>query len=306
MFKSMLPAGITALLIVSTAVAGPVYNFYTYQYPGASQTYIETINNDGAVAGYFVSGGNTHAFVLQNGTATQLDVPGAATTYAYGMNDHGDIAGSYVDTNGVTHAYLYSGGSFTEWDAPGASRTTFQDVDNSGNVVGNWSDGGTNHAFLWTAGTISETFSYPGAILTSVQGMNNQGDVAGVYCEDTWCPGWLRYLGSVIDLGTMGFPGALQVTAEDISSTEVVGWVIDAGGGRHGFAATVDDSWTVDVPGAFRTYVYGLNDLGVLAGTYRVESNYYGFVATPVPEPAVAGLTLIGVALFAGMAIRRR
>src|SRR4051794_30810636 len=50
---------------------------------------------------------------------TQIDVPGATSTSASGINDAGQIVGQF--NNGGTHGFLYSGGSFTQIDAPGAT-----------------------------------------------------------------------------------------------------------------------------------------------------------------------------------------
>ena len=37
---------------------------------------------------------------------TVIDVPGAAFTTAFGMNELGDIVGFYTYTDGVNHAFL--------------------------------------------------------------------------------------------------------------------------------------------------------------------------------------------------------
>src|SRR5215472_7204635 len=50
---------------------------------------------------------------------TTIDFPGATQTIANGLNDHGDIVGRYLDSNGVFHGYLLSGGTFTTLDPPG-------------------------------------------------------------------------------------------------------------------------------------------------------------------------------------------
>ena len=51
---------------------------------------------------------------------TVIDVPGAsAGTTAVGINNSGQIVGSFGDNTG-THGFLYNGGKFTVIDGPGA------------------------------------------------------------------------------------------------------------------------------------------------------------------------------------------
>jgi uncharacterized membrane protein len=52
-------------------------------------------------------------------------------------------------------------------------------------------------------------------------------------------------------------------------------------------------------PGAALTSVSGINDRGQIVGSYYTgddEFNQFGFLATPVPEPATFALVLAGLA----------
>src|SRR3954464_12873531 len=55
-----------------------------------------------------------------NFSFTQIDVPGAFATEAFGINDAGQIVGGFTDSTG-DHGFLDTGGSFTQIDVPGAS-----------------------------------------------------------------------------------------------------------------------------------------------------------------------------------------
>src|SRR3954447_521751 len=57
-----------------------------------------------------------------NFSFTQIDVPGAFFTGASGINDAGEIGGSFTDSTG-NHGFLNTGGSFTPIDVPGAIGT---------------------------------------------------------------------------------------------------------------------------------------------------------------------------------------
>ena len=50
--------------------------------------------------------GALHGFLLNNGSFTSLDVPGAAGTVAFGINDHGQIVGGYTDASLQIHGFL--------------------------------------------------------------------------------------------------------------------------------------------------------------------------------------------------------
>src|SRR3954447_13134218 len=61
-----------------------------------------------------------------NFSFTQIDVPGAFSTQAFGINDAGQIVGTFSDSTGTgQHGFLDTGGSFTPIDVPGATIGTF-------------------------------------------------------------------------------------------------------------------------------------------------------------------------------------
>ena len=59
------------------------------------------------VGTYWTAEGKAHGFVhLQAGQVASFDVPDAVQTQAYGVNDNGDIVGSFQDRTGMTHGFL--------------------------------------------------------------------------------------------------------------------------------------------------------------------------------------------------------
>src|SRR5262249_42405148 len=83
---------------------------------------------------------------LAAGSFTNIDVPGATTTEAWGINNSGVIVGDYVDGGGIFHGFVKSGDSFTPVDFPGACGTSAKGINNSGAIVGNWCDSSPQHA----------------------------------------------------------------------------------------------------------------------------------------------------------------
>lgn len=116
---------------------------------------------------------------MSNFVFAPLAVPGASSTTPFGLNDHGQIVGSYVDASGHTHGFLDTTGRFTTLDAPGASSTVALGVNNLGQVVGNFVDSaGVEHGFVEKLGQFT-SIDAPGATATSVTGINDKGQLVG-------------------------------------------------------------------------------------------------------------------------------
>jgi probable HAF family extracellular repeat protein len=64
-------------------------------YSRASSTSLGGINNEGQLVGSYTASGVTHGFLDSNGVFTAIDVPGSADTTPIGINDGGDIVGSF-------------------------------------------------------------------------------------------------------------------------------------------------------------------------------------------------------------------
>jgi len=96
-----------------------------------------------------------HGFVCsKKGQCSSFDVPvaGAPATQADDINANGQIAGAYVDVNGVLHAFGMAGTNFTSFDFPGATATLAWGINSSGQIVGDYIDaGGSTHGFLAVA-----------------------------------------------------------------------------------------------------------------------------------------------------------
>jgi len=89
------------------------------------------------------------AYLYSEGEFTRFSVPGASRTDANGINDAGQIVGSYQDGAGSHGFFLDSDGTtFTSIDFPGATSTLAYGINNAGEIVGSYtSSDGTPHAF---------------------------------------------------------------------------------------------------------------------------------------------------------------
>lgn len=102
--------------------------------------------------------------------------------YATGINDSGQVVGSYQDFSSYTHGFLYSGGTYTDL-TPSGQQLFPSSINNAGQIVG---DGGANGSFLYSSGTFGSIWPFPapygGWNYASV--INNSGAVVGE-CSDT-------------------------------------------------------------------------------------------------------------------------
>lgn len=118
-------------------IAPPQYNVIDLAaLAGSDVGSANSINNSGQVVGDFqASDGHLHAFVYSAGTFRDQGTFGGKTSWARGINDAGQVAGS-ADTTDSRHAFLYSGGQMHDLGTLGGNSSTAFAIDSHGNVVG--------------------------------------------------------------------------------------------------------------------------------------------------------------------------
>ena len=111
-------------------------------------------------------------------------VPHTTRTDAFGINERGQIVGSYGDSASLRHGFLLDGDTWTTAiDVPGATNTDITGINNRGQLVGMYSAGSHFHGFLWDRGTFTFPIDAPGATDTFANGINDQGQVVGFYLD---------------------------------------------------------------------------------------------------------------------------
>ena len=142
--RTVVSAMICSVLVSSALSAQSTYIVFKYaqlDYPGASSSTAMAINNSNVVVGWYTdSAGVYHGFKYSNGTYTAINVPNAYETQALGINDLGDIVGTYLQgsqPNVTSHGFLLHNGAFTTIDYPGAQTgTVATGINKSGTIVG--------------------------------------------------------------------------------------------------------------------------------------------------------------------------
>jgi probable HAF family extracellular repeat protein len=210
---------------------------------------------------------------------TTIHKPNEAFTVARGINNAGQIVGSYP-----YNSYVYSGGVFTTLDVPDVPFAGYglraTGINNSGQIVGDYNNQTENHGFVKSGGSYT-TIAVPGASTTSAGGINDAGDVAGYYYEILSGGTTVRQSGFVKSMGgyrTIDVPGATSTAALGINNSgQVAGTFTDSTGRTNGFIEsggvfTILDNYSVG------TWVYGINNLGDVVGYYEDQGKGHGFV----------------------------
>src|SRR5579863_3766945 len=137
----------------------PETTSYTYtflSYPGTFFTYANGINKGATTSKIEIVGGESNSnqggFLLgvtEKKTVTEayqaVNYPHEPLAqYATGVNDSGQVVGTYLDSSSVWHGYERTLGTFTKINAPfvGATASFTSAINNSGEVVGGWNADG--------------------------------------------------------------------------------------------------------------------------------------------------------------------
>lgn len=175
--------------------------FTTLDPPGSSESQGGFINARGEVVGGYRDKNDSvnpygvrHAFHWYKGRFTTIDPPNGHPTLgpvAWGINDKGDVVGTYVDVNGSRHGFLLSKGTYTTLDVPGAIQTVAEGINNAGEIVGEWNDAESNrHGFVFRKG-IYTPVDVPEATATAAFSINSHGQIVGLYNDDKGTHGYL-------------------------------------------------------------------------------------------------------------------
>jgi hypothetical protein len=231
-----------------------------------------------------------------------IDLPIAPqTTAANGINDRGQIVGSFQDAQGSIHGYVMEGTDFQTFDFPSASLTIPRAISNSGTIVGGYSDAfGNAHGFVLENGTFT-SMDFPGAIFTQISGVNERGDLAGLYqLSDFSVHGFIRDRNGITSIDDpqqtffLPFTEAFRIN----DRKNVIGEFVDRNARFHGFSLLNGIFQQIDVPGSESTTPQGLNNADDIVGTYTdLNGVQHGYVQrgnnfSTLDFPGVAGTTI--------------
>jgi len=223
--------------------------------------------------------GHTHGFLYLNSQFTSLDVPGSVWTTTTSINDRGDVVGNFGDSKGFIHGFSYTNGVFHIIDVPGAQFTVASGINNQGVIVG--------YSFF---GAVAQSYQLSGNSFTMINlpfssdsfafGINNSGTMVGGYDNGVEADNY-GFFGSPGNFVPFGFPGfESQTLPVGVNSRkDVVGTYYDPF--VSGFARIGQTFQRLNAPGAFYTFLHGINDRGMIVGSYRNRSGTHAVLLNP-------------------------
>jgi probable HAF family extracellular repeat protein len=263
----------------------------TIDAPGAGTTVVTDLDDRGQVVGASVDAAQTtiSAFLRDaDGRFIPIAHPDAGFygTVPEGINNQGQIAGTFSDANDRTHGFVLDDGAFTTVDAPGSpGNTQVLDIDDRGRLVGE--SGHVSYSYLASGrGQQLEIDAPAVASDTFAAGINNRGEIVGSsdrgavrsyhgFLRDRW--GRFRR----IDV-----PGARSTAAARINDRrQIVGYYSDSNENPNaatdvrGFLLDANGRFTrIDVRDATATQPLGINNRGEIAGGYVDADGVHGFL----------------------------
>jgi probable HAF family extracellular repeat protein len=220
-----------------------------------------------------VIGGNGHAFLLANGTYSDLGVlPGGNWSSAYGINSAGSVVGYGNIGNGTFRGFVWTaGGGMQELGTFGGNNSYATAINSSGEVVGHASlASGYENAFLEVGGVMTDLGSLGGGS-SYAYGINDSGIVVGYgWVAGDQNPHAFIYMnGAMLDLNALIPSGS--------------GWEL--------------------------LEAYGINNAGDIVGEGLFDGQSHAFLldpdavsslsfeVQPVPEPGTSPIVAIGLVM---------
>jgi hypothetical protein len=206
-----------------------------------------------------------------------FDYPGSFLTRPQKINDHGVIAGLFIDAStGASEGFVRSrGGIFSDpiiEPNTDAAFTEVRGINNARTICGDYTSGGVFHGFflshtIFTDYDISSSF-------TVILGINNVGDFSGSFIDDAdgVQKAFVSVGGSVTGFNVPGAGATLAYQIND--SNQTTGYYIDGDGLTHGYLRDANGTLTfpIDPAGSTGTILFGNNDSNWVVGRYADAS----------------------------------
>ena len=297
---------------VNTIVAAPILGGHAVLYKGGHLLYLDallglpagtyslatSLNLAGQAVGYFFdnstigsSGGSAvTSFLYANGRIQTFKVDNL-DTWAFGINNFGQVAGTFASSGLVSYAYLRQpNGAISRLDIFGSSDVSVAGTNDWGQVAGSFSDtNGYSHAFLTQAGG---TAPKDLGINADAVAVNDLGQVTGFSWQASPPPvpyhAFLYTGGKMRDLGTLGGPNSFGFGLNNFG--QVVGYseTQPTSQGWHGFVylqgqmrdlngllSPTAHGWTVVV-------AHSINDWGqIVAEAVNAQGENHAVLLTP-------------------------
>ena len=143
---------------------------------------VTDVDNRRQIVGYASNTQGFRAFTWLDGVFTYLpELSNSLYSFAWSINDRGEIAGSSIAADGRLHAVVWRDGQVVDLGLmAGSLHTEARGINDRGQVVGiaTFADT-TARAFLWDDGQMIDLGTLPGGNHSAAYGINNHGEVVG-------------------------------------------------------------------------------------------------------------------------------
>lgn len=164
-------------------------NVTTIDAPKAQYSFCEKISPNGlAIVGYYTTTRNFAGvgFLLKNKKFTDILGPkGAVAAIPVGVNDAGEIVGSYIDSSFHQHGFTLKNGKYTSLNVPGAVITGATGINNDGTIVLYWQNSRNVVQSSLYNGSTYKSINVPGATDSKAEDINTNGDVIYTWTDST-------------------------------------------------------------------------------------------------------------------------
>jgi len=269
------------------------YKYATIDFPNATATSANGINNVGSIVGTYSKTQNQlagippapgdHGFKLTNGALSTINISNTISTDVIGINNNGDIVGIYVTSDNRSHGFWRHSGTIHNLSFGARA------INNTPTIVGFTFSG--SKCAIWTNGILRTlAVSSNSGDSTSCTGISNSGEIVGQNFTLDNFRSFLK-LGSDIDFFEPA--GAEDDYVNGVNGRgDVVGWSPSRGGGylilnpEAGESSTDSEPKSVRIsisfPGAVETVPMAINYSRVIVGSYLDSSaKQHGFLAIP-------------------------
>jgi probable HAF family extracellular repeat protein len=279
------------------------------------------------VTTYMTQGESYRTSLIQpDGSFVDIGTLGGHNTWAVGLNQSGQVAGTSM-LPGVlgaqpSRAFLYSNGTMTNLGTLGGDQSNARDLNERGQVLGEASttNNAGRHAFLYGDGTMTDLGTLGGNISISAD-LNDLGQAVGhsgldpAQSSDEF-HAFLYRDGRMLDLDPL-FGDSTSSRATRINNTGQVlasAMVTDRRFGRAAHLFFYDNGQAIDLTEYMQASFNDLltiegawlNDVGQIALRTSIAGETHIFLMSPVPEPAVWALLLVGAVALGAKRVRQR